>query len=64
MWLVADTPTEKVRDLIHSDFATRSRLELTFEEDERGKRACFGVRRESGTVKKRPTSDIVSAVIP
>jgi hypothetical protein len=46
------------------DRSTRSPLELTFDENERGKRVYFTARRESGTVKKRPWSDIFSAVIP
>jgi hypothetical protein len=41
-----------------------SPLELTFDENERGKRVYFAVRWESGTVKKGPWSNILSAVIP
>jgi hypothetical protein len=52
------------RDLLHSAFATRSPLELTFDEDERRKRVYFAVRWESGTVKKCPWTDIFSAIIP
>ncbi|MDR0411183.1 MAG: hypothetical protein LBH75_04330 [Treponema sp.] len=64
MWVIADAAPERIGDLIHSAFATRSPLELTFEENERGEKVYFAVRWESGTVKKGPTSDIFSAVIP
>jgi hypothetical protein len=50
--------------LLHSDFATRSPLELKFEEDERGKWVYFAVRWESGAMKKGPTSAIFNVVIP
>jgi hypothetical protein len=53
-----------VKDLLHSEFATRSPLELVFEEDERGKKGYFAARWESGTVKKGKWSDIFYAVIP
>jgi hypothetical protein len=64
LWLIADTPPVKVQDLPHSTFATRSPLELGFEEDERGKRMYFAVRWENGTVQKGDWSEIFSAVIP
>ncbi|MHB9291611.1 hypothetical protein Holit_00689 [Hollandina sp. SP2] len=50
--VIMNTPPEKVADLLHSAFTTRSPLELTFEEDQQGKRVYFTVRWESGTVKK------------
>jgi hypothetical protein len=49
LWLIADAPPAQVKDLLHSEFATRSPLELVFEEDEQGKGLW---------------SDIYSAVIP
>ncbi|MDR0644290.1 MAG: hypothetical protein LBG05_05165 [Treponema sp.] len=64
LWSIGDAPPTNIRDLLHSDFATRSPLELTFDENERGKRVYFAVRWESGTVKKGPWSDILNAVIP
>ncbi|MDR1326470.1 MAG: hypothetical protein LBK00_10585 [Treponema sp.] len=63
-WVIMDEPPTSIEDLIHSAFATRSPLELTFDEDQRGKRVYFVVRWESGTVKKGPVSDIFSAIIP
>ncbi|MDR1902670.1 MAG: hypothetical protein LBQ88_10355 [Treponema sp.] len=64
LWSIADTPPAKIGDLLHSTFATRSPLELGFDEDQRGKRVYFAVRWESGTVKKGPWSDIFSAIVP
>ena len=43
---------------------TKNPLDLSFDEDLRGKRVYFAVRWESGTVKKGPESEIFSAVIP
>ncbi|MDR1466364.1 MAG: hypothetical protein LBI40_01925 [Treponema sp.] len=64
LWLIAEEPPAKVKDLLHSEFATRNPLELTFEEDERGKKVYFAVRWESGAGKKGLWSDIYSAIIP
>jgi hypothetical protein len=64
LWIIADKPPAVIADLIHSSFATRSPLELTFDEDQRGKRLYFAVRWESGTVQKGKWSEILSAVIP
>jgi hypothetical protein len=64
LWVIADAPPEKISDLLYSAFTTRSPLELSFDENDRGKRVYFAVRWESGTVKKGPWSDIFSAVIP
>jgi hypothetical protein len=64
LWVIADAPPARINNLLHSAFATRSPVELTFDENERGKRVYFAVRWESGTVKKGPESDIFSAIIP
>jgi hypothetical protein len=64
VWIIADTPPKEVEELVHSAFATRSPLELTFKESERGKRVYFAVRWETGTVKKGKFSAIYSAIIP
>jgi hypothetical protein len=64
LWLVSDRPPELVKDLLHSAFSTRSPLELSFEENERGKRLYFAVRWENGTVLKGDWSEIFNAVIP
>jgi hypothetical protein len=64
VWLITDTPPAETDDLVHSAFATRSPLELTFKESERGKRVYYAVRWETGTVKKGKFSEIFSAFIP
>jgi hypothetical protein len=64
VWELAETPPGKVKDLLHSEFTTKSPLELTFEEDERGKRLYFAARWETRAMKKGLWSDIFSAIIP
>jgi hypothetical protein len=64
VWLIADAPPKETEELVHSAFATRSPLELTFKESERGKRIYYAARWETGTVKKGKFSDILSAVVP
>ncbi|MDR2792712.1 MAG: hypothetical protein LBB61_03465 [Treponema sp.] len=64
LWVIAETPPKEIEELLHSSFATRSPLELVFNESERGKRVYFAVRWESGTVKKGPWSEIFSGIIP
>jgi hypothetical protein len=63
-WLISDTPPKEVEELVHSAFATRSPLELSFEESQRGKRLYYAVRWETGTVKKGKFGDIFSVFIP
>ena len=65
LWVIADSPPSKIEDeLLHSMFATKNPLELTFDEEKRGKKVYFALRWENGTVKKGPWSDIFSAIIP
>lgn len=63
-WLIADERPKKVGDLVHSAFATKSPLELIFEEDQRGKRLYYAVRWETEAMKKGDFSEIYSAIIP
>lgn len=63
-WLISETRPAETEDLIHSAFSTRSPLELTFKESERGKRVYFAARWETGTVKKGRFTEIFDAVIP
>jgi hypothetical protein len=63
-WVIADTPPAKIEELVHSESATRSPLELVFDEDKRGKRVYFAARWENGAAKKGPWSDIFNAVVP
>ncbi|MDR1072169.1 MAG: hypothetical protein LBL45_00625 [Treponema sp.] len=63
-WAFLEEPPVRVKDLTHSEFATRSPLELTFEEGERGKKMYFAARWETGALKKGKWSDIFSVIIP
>ncbi|MDR1419318.1 MAG: hypothetical protein LBI86_03000 [Treponema sp.] len=64
VWLIADAPPKKVKELVHSAFATKSPLELVFEEDERGKQLYYAVRWETDAMKKGDFSAIFSVFIP
>jgi hypothetical protein len=64
VWVILDTPPTEIEQLIHSAFATKSPLELTFKESERGKHVYYAVRWETGTVKKGKFSEIFSAIVP
>ncbi|MDR0601742.1 MAG: hypothetical protein LBG42_05110 [Treponema sp.] len=64
VWLISDVPPTLVSELVHSEFATKSPLKLTFEENMRGKRLYFAVRWETGTAKKGTFSAIYSVIIP
>jgi hypothetical protein len=64
VWLISDTPPKEVEDLVHSAFATKSPLELTFKESERGKRLYYAVRWETNAMKKGKFSAIYSVIIP
>lgn len=67
LWKIAepgDPPPKEIEELIHSSFATKSPLEITFKESERGKKLYYAVRWETGTVKKGKWSEIFSAIIP
>jgi hypothetical protein len=44
LWVIADTPPVHIKELVHSEFATRNPLDLTFDEDQRGKRIYFAAR--------------------
>jgi hypothetical protein len=57
LWVIADTPPVKVRNLLHSAFTTKTPLELVFEEDQRGKRLYFAVSLEGGAAQKGKWSD-------
>jgi hypothetical protein len=62
VWVMRDTPPVQVKDLVHSEFATRSPLEPTFEEDQRGKKLYYAVRWETNAAKKGDWSEIYSAI--
>jgi hypothetical protein len=62
-WVIAESAPAKIEELLHSEFATRTPLELTFDEDMRGKRIYFAVRWEGNSGDKGPWSEIDSAII-
>jgi hypothetical protein len=64
LWVIADKAPARIEELLHSAFATRSPLEMTFDEDQRGKRLWFAVRWENGAAQKGKWSGIFSAIIP
>ena len=64
LWNILDKAPTGIEDLLHSLFATRSPLEMTFDESQRGKRIWFTVRWENGIGRKGKWSEIFSAVIP
>jgi hypothetical protein len=64
VWLIADAPPAEVGDLVHSEFATKSPLDLVFKESERGERLYYAVRWETLAMKKGDYSEIYSVVIP
>jgi hypothetical protein len=64
VWAFLDEPPAHVKDLSHSEFATRSPLELVFEENEPGKKMYFAARWDTGAMKKGKWSDIFSVIIP
>jgi hypothetical protein len=51
-------------ELIHSDFATRSPLRLTFKGADRGKTLYFALRWQNTRGEKGPWSEIINAIIP
>jgi hypothetical protein len=64
VWLISDTPPKETEDMIHSSFATKNPLEITFKESERGKRLYYAARWETGTVKKGRFTEIFSVIVP
>ncbi|MDR2417934.1 MAG: hypothetical protein LBD79_02640 [Treponema sp.] len=52
LWLIAGKAPAKIEKLLHSSFATRSPLDMTFDEDQRGKRLWFAVRWENGAARE------------
>ena len=63
-WLISEAPPALIEDLVHTAFASRSPLDLTFSEDQRGQRVHFACRWESGVGKTGPWSEIQTVIIP
>jgi hypothetical protein len=64
VYIISDTPPTRWDELIHSVIDTNSPLELTFENDRRGKTVYFALRWENTRGEKGPWSEIMSAIIP
>jgi hypothetical protein len=64
VWIISDVPPARWDELIHSVIDTNSPLELTFENDRRGKTVYFAVRWENTRGEKGPWSEIMNAIIP
>ncbi|MDR1375037.1 MAG: hypothetical protein LBJ24_08710 [Treponema sp.] len=64
VWVFSGSPPGRVEDLTHSVSATKSPLELVFEEDQRGRRLYYAARWETATGKKGNFSEIFSAFVP
>lgn len=64
-WGIADSPPANIDDLPHTKYETGSPLELSFKEDQRGKRIYFALRWEGSSADKNgPWGNILSAVVP
>jgi hypothetical protein len=63
-WLIAETPPTRWAELTHSEFATRSPLHFTFENDQRGQLFYYAARWENTKGEKGPWTEITRVVIP
>jgi hypothetical protein len=63
-WLAGDEPPARIEDLLHTVYASRSPLDLTFEENQRGGRVHFACRWESGVDRTGPWSEIFTVISP
>jgi hypothetical protein len=65
LWAVSDHPPVSISELVHSSFATRCPLILSFDEADRGKRVYMTARWQiERDGKKGNTGEIVSCFIP
>ncbi|MDR1220996.1 MAG: hypothetical protein LBK73_15505 [Treponema sp.] len=62
--MILDAPPVKIGSFYILRSSAKNPLELTFDEDKKEKGVYFATRRETGTVKKGPESDIFNMVIP
>jgi hypothetical protein len=63
-WMISDVPVEKVSELTHSSFDTRTPYNLEFEGDQRGKTVYLALRWENTRGLKGPWTTIQKAIIP
>jgi hypothetical protein len=63
-WGLLDRPPLSVMELGHSSFCSNNRIELVFDEADRGKRLYFMFRGETTASKKGEFSEIYTVIIP
>jgi hypothetical protein len=67
-WLLAATPDAPPptdwEELLHSSFATRTPMRMTFSGHDRGKRLFLAARWENNRGEKGPWTEIFSAIVP
>ncbi|MDR0613092.1 MAG: hypothetical protein LBG45_06375 [Dysgonamonadaceae bacterium] len=63
-YAVSDTPVTDQKELVHSQLATRSPLELIFDTTQRGKTVYLAARWQNRRGELGPWSEIIFAVIP
>jgi hypothetical protein len=64
LWGVFDVPVNRIEDLPHSAFDTRSPYTFEFTDDQRGKHFCIALRWENTRGQKGPWSEIHDVIIP
>jgi hypothetical protein len=63
-WVMAETPPVDWAELTHSEFATRSPIQLSFEGHDRGKWIHLAGRWENSRGVKGPWTEIRGAIVP
>jgi hypothetical protein len=63
-WALLDRAPLSMEMLTHSEFSSNGRIELVFDESDRGKRLYFALRWVSTSGRKGPFSEIYSVIIP
>jgi hypothetical protein len=64
VWAILDRPPVDWSELTHSEFNTRTPLQLVFRGDQRGKTLYFAMRWENTRGEKGPWNNIESVIIP
>jgi hypothetical protein len=63
-WIIMDRPPLSKSELVHSTFCSNNRIELNFDESDRGKRLYFMFRWETTATVKGEFGEIYSVIIP
>jgi hypothetical protein len=63
-WAILEVKPLDWEELVHSSFATRSPLKLSFKGTERGKTLYFALRWENTRGEKGPWSEMMTTIIP